>query len=135
MFRSTKVVRKLGEPGITDSSVDVKGKTRGYPSVLDFYKAAGYSGKRGDLTVKGLSNASSMKLGDDRVSLKSTLQHDSMRMVDLKVQALKLEGRAAPPVEKHQYSSAEYERMYRQARQSIGDGTLAVSSSRRALLS
>jgi hypothetical protein len=56
--------------------MDVKGKKKDYPSINDYYKAA----SRGEKPITyqhGLSNFSSVQLGDDRISFKKSLSQDA----------------------------------------------------------
>lgn len=59
--------------------MDVRGKTKDYPSINDYYKAA----SRGDKPIQyqhGLSNYSCVQLGDERVSFKKSLSQDAYRL-------------------------------------------------------
>ncbi len=59
--------------------MDVRGKKKDYPSINDYYKAA----SRGEKPIQyqhGLSNYSSVQLGDERVSFKKSLSQDAHRL-------------------------------------------------------
>lgn len=59
--------------------MDVRGKKKDYPSINDYYKAA----SRGEKPIQyqhGLSNYSSVQLGDERVSFKKSLSQDAYRL-------------------------------------------------------
>jgi Ca2+-binding protein (EF-Hand superfamily) len=59
--------------------MDIRGKTKDYPSINDYYRAA----SRGDIPIQyqhGLSNYSNVQLGDERVSFKKSLSQDAFRL-------------------------------------------------------
>lgn len=61
------------------SETDVRGKTKDYPSINDYYRGAA----RDDKPIQyqhGLSNYSSVQLGDDRISIKKSLSQDAYRV-------------------------------------------------------
>jgi len=61
---------------ISIPEMDVRGKKKDYPSINDYYRAA----SKGDKPIQyqhGLSNYSSVQLGDDRVSFKKSLSQDA----------------------------------------------------------
>lgn len=58
--------------------MNVENKSKDYPSISDYYKAAA-SGTKPIQYQHGLSNYSSVQLGDDRVSFKTSLSQDAYR--------------------------------------------------------
>jgi len=56
--------------------MEVQGKTKDHPSIADYYFAAAL-GEKPITYQHGLSNFSSVQLGDDRVSFKKSLAHDA----------------------------------------------------------
>jgi len=62
--------------------MNVAGKKKDYPSINDYYKAVS-SSKKGDKPIKyqhGLSNYSTVQLGDDRVYFKKSMTQDAYRL-------------------------------------------------------
>lgn len=51
--------------------------------------------KEGDFFRKGMSNVSTVKLGDDRLRFETTLQHDSMKMVRVSFDSVRFAGGGA----------------------------------------
>lgn len=75
MVRSKKGQERL----LGASEMDVRGKTKDYPSINDYYRGAA----RGDKPIQyqhGLSNYSSVQLGDDRIFFKKSLSQDAYRL-------------------------------------------------------
>lgn len=58
--------------------MNVKDKSKDYPSISDYYRAAA-SGPKPIQYQHGLSNYSSVQLGDDRVSFKTSLSQDAYK--------------------------------------------------------
>mmetsp|Transcript_27354 Transcript_27354/g.78838 ORF Transcript_27354/g.78838 Transcript_27354/m.78838 type:complete len:351 (-) Transcript_27354:1275-2327(-) len=63
---------------LSTPEMNVENKSKDYPSISDYYKAAA-SGTKPIQYQHGLSNYSSVQLGDDRVSFKSSLSQDAYR--------------------------------------------------------
>mmetsp|Transcript_9063 Transcript_9063/g.19427 ORF Transcript_9063/g.19427 Transcript_9063/m.19427 type:complete len:352 (+) Transcript_9063:115-1170(+) len=64
---------------LSSPEMNVAGKSKDYPSISDYYKAAA----RGTTPIQyqqGLSNYSSLQLGDDRVSFKTSLSQDAYKV-------------------------------------------------------
>jgi len=64
---------------LTIPEMEVSGKKKDYPSISDYYKAA----SQGDKPIKyqhGLSNFSSVQLGDDRVYFKKSLAQEAYQL-------------------------------------------------------
>lgn len=59
--------------------MDIRGKKKDYPSINDYYKAASRGGKPIQYQ-HGLSNFSSVQLGDERISFKKSLSQDVYRL-------------------------------------------------------
>ena len=71
---------KASRLGLTEQpEMAVAGKKKDHPSISDYYKASA----RGEKKIQyqhGLSNYSSVQLGDDRVSFKKSLSQDAYRL-------------------------------------------------------
>jgi Ca2+-binding EF-hand superfamily protein len=63
---------------LSTPEMNVENKSKDYPSISDYYKAAA-SGTKPIQYQHGLSNYSSVQLGDDRVSFKTSLSQDAYR--------------------------------------------------------
>jgi hypothetical protein len=64
-----------GVEALSLSEMQVSGKKKDHPSISDYYRAQGDTGR--PLTYQhGLSNFSSVQLGDDRVSFKKSVSQD-----------------------------------------------------------
>jgi len=59
--------------------MNVKGRVKDYPSISDYYKAAS-DGDKPITYQHGLSNFSSVQLGDERISFKNTLSQDVYKL-------------------------------------------------------
>lgn len=64
---------------ISVPEINVAGKTKDHPSISDYYKAASI-GEKPIQYQHGLSNYSSVQLGDDRISFKKSLSQDMYRL-------------------------------------------------------
>lgn len=64
---------------LSSPEMNVAGKSKDYPSISDYYKAAA-SGTTPIQYQQGLSNYSSLQLGDDRVSFKTSLSQDAYKV-------------------------------------------------------
>jgi len=66
-----------GVEALSIQEMNVTGKTKDHPSISDYYKAAAGNGDARSITYQhGLSNYSSVQLGDDRVTFKKSLSQD-----------------------------------------------------------
>jgi Ca2+-binding EF-hand superfamily protein len=75
----SRLTKKGQDRLLSISEMDVRGKTKDYPSINDYYRGAA----RGDKPIQyqhGLSNYSSVQLGDDRISIKKSLSQDAYRL-------------------------------------------------------
>lgn len=63
---------------LSTPEMNIENKSKDYPSISDYYKAAA-SGTKPIQYQHGLSNYSSVQLGDDRVSFKTSLSQDAYR--------------------------------------------------------
>lgn len=81
---------KLKEVGhLTIPEMEVSGKKKDYPSISDYYKAASH----GDKPIKyqhGLSNFSSVQLGDDRVYFKKSLTQEAYQLDTVRAEQMAL---------------------------------------------
>ena len=69
-----------GLEALSQQDMMVAGKTKDHPSIADYYRAQG--NKERSLTYQhGLSNFSSVQLGDDRVHFKKSVSQDVYRSV------------------------------------------------------
>lgn len=68
-----------GVEALSIKEMEVTGKTKDHPSISDYYKAASHQDGRPITYQHGLSNYSSVQLGDDRVSFKKSLSQDVYR--------------------------------------------------------
>ena len=76
--------------------IDVRGKKKDYPSINDYYKAA----SRDDKPIQyqhGLSNFSSVQLGDDRISFKKSLSQDAYNL-EVEEEVCDNESSSVPPI-------------------------------------
>jgi len=74
--------------------INVAGKKKDHPSISDYYKAASTSDKPIQYQ-HGLSNYSSVQLGDDRVAFKKSLSQDMFRLDTDRAQNITLSEMAA----------------------------------------
>ena len=66
-----------GVEALSMNEMNVTGKQKDHPSISDYYKAAAGTGDSRSITYQhGLSNFSSVQLGDDRVTFKKSLSQD-----------------------------------------------------------
>ncbi len=68
-----------GVEALSIAEMNVTGKKKDHPSISDYYKAASHGDGRPITYQHGLSNFSSVQLGDDRVSFKKSLSQDVYR--------------------------------------------------------
>jgi len=73
-------VKSLLDQLLAIPEMDVRGKKKDYPSINDYYKAASRGNEKPVQYQHGLSNYSSVQLGDDRVSFKKSLSQDAYRL-------------------------------------------------------
>mmetsp|Transcript_3837 Transcript_3837/g.5026 ORF Transcript_3837/g.5026 Transcript_3837/m.5026 type:complete len:329 (+) Transcript_3837:42-1028(+) len=96
--------------------MNIKGKTKDYPSINDYYKAA----SRGAKPIQyqhGLSNYSNVQLGDDRVSFKKSLSQDAYSL-DIEQEE--------PPEEKGNQGSYVQAKNYKQRREDYAEANDVV---------
>lgn len=75
----SRLTKKGHDRLLSISEMDVRGKRKDYPSINDYYRGAA----KGDKPIQyqhGLSNYSSVQLGDDRISIKKSLSQDAYRL-------------------------------------------------------
>ncbi|GMH95236.1 hypothetical protein TrVE_jg11027 [Triparma verrucosa] len=69
-----------GVEALSIKEMDVEGKTKDHPSISDYYKAASHEDGRPITYQHGLSNFSSVQLGDDRITFKKSLSQDVYKL-------------------------------------------------------
>jgi Ca2+-binding EF-hand superfamily protein len=70
-----------GVEALSMNEMNVTGKQKDHPSISDYYKAAAGKGDSRSITYQhGLSNFSSVQLGDDRVTFKKSLSQDVYKL-------------------------------------------------------
>mmetsp|Transcript_8312 Transcript_8312/g.16781 ORF Transcript_8312/g.16781 Transcript_8312/m.16781 type:complete len:328 (+) Transcript_8312:197-1180(+) len=69
-----------GVEALSLNEMNVTGKQKDHPSISDYYKAAAAGDARAISYQHGLSNYSSVQLGDDRVTFKKSLSQDVYKL-------------------------------------------------------
>ncbi|GMI36726.1 hypothetical protein TeGR_g479 [Tetraparma gracilis] len=106
-----------GVEALSLSEMQVSGKKKDHPSISDYYRAQGDTGR--PLTYQhGLSNFSSVQLGDDRVSFKKSVSQDVYKLDTERQQAM-LESSMEPAAATK--SPAELSRQYKEATELVGE--------------
>ena len=82
-MKSNSPAKGLSKSRINESlliaDMNVKGKTKDYPSINDYYRALS-QGEKPIQYQHGLSNYSSVQLGDDRISFKKSLSQEAYNL-------------------------------------------------------
>lgn len=82
-YNRKKTRGKEGMDLLSTPEMNVEGKTKEYPSISDYYKAAAATNGTPIQYQHGLSNFSSVQLGDDRVSFKTSLSQDAYQVIEV----------------------------------------------------